>query len=297
LNGALQALRRWVAQAWPKRLAQRLLVAIFFASTALALVAAGVQSYGDYNSELQAIEDQFAQIERSTLGPLANSVWSRDETQIRLTLNGLLQMRDVELAEVRARGLVHTAGALSRARGIERVYPLRELAAHGVQMGTLRVQIGLDGVYRRLFGRAAIILATELAKAFFVALFIVFLVDRWITRHLEHMARYARDLSLDRLGRQPLQLDRPPHRGDELDQVAAALNDMSRELGQELNRRAAADEERGRLFTPYYTTKQHGTGLGLAIVQSVVADHHGTIRVDSAPGRGATFSIDLPTHG
>jgi len=53
-------------------------------------------------------------------------------------------------------------------------------------------------------------------------------------------------------------------------------------------------EECERLFTPYYTTKQHGTGLGLAIVQSVVADHAGTIAVESRAGGGATFIITLP---
>ena len=52
-------------------------------------------------------------------------------------------------------------------------------------------------------------------------------------------------------------------------------------------------EECARLFTPYYTTKQHGTGLGLAIVQSVVSDHRGTITVRSEPGKGATFRIEL----
>jgi signal transduction histidine kinase len=52
-------------------------------------------------------------------------------------------------------------------------------------------------------------------------------------------------------------------------------------------------EESRRLFTPYYTTKTHGTGLGLAIVQSVVSDHHGRISVESAPGKGATFRIEL----
>jgi two-component system nitrogen regulation sensor histidine kinase NtrY len=52
-------------------------------------------------------------------------------------------------------------------------------------------------------------------------------------------------------------------------------------------------EECERLFTPYYTTKQHGTGLGLAIVQSVVADHAGTIAVESRAG-GAIFVITLP---
>jgi signal transduction histidine kinase len=56
------------------------------------------------------------------------------------------------------------------------------------------------------------------------------------------------------------------------------------------------DEERQRLFTPYYTTRQHGTGLGLAIVQSVVADHGGKISVESEPGRGTTFHIELPAR-
>jgi two-component system, NtrC family, nitrogen regulation sensor histidine kinase NtrY len=53
-------------------------------------------------------------------------------------------------------------------------------------------------------------------------------------------------------------------------------------------------EECGRLFTPYYTTKQHGTGLGLAIVQSVVSDHHGKISVSSTKNFGTTFHIELP---
>lgn len=55
-------------------------------------------------------------------------------------------------------------------------------------------------------------------------------------------------------------------------------------------------EECERLFTPYYTTKQHGTGLGLAIVQSIVSDHGGTIRVESTPGSGSTFIVELPRH-
>jgi signal transduction histidine kinase len=55
-------------------------------------------------------------------------------------------------------------------------------------------------------------------------------------------------------------------------------------------------EERARLFTPYYTSKPHGTGLGLAIVQSIISDHGGRISVDSAPGRGTTFIIELPPN-
>ena len=45
-------------------------------------------------------------------------------------------------------------------------------------------------------------------------------------------------------------------------------------------------EECERLFTPYYTTKQHGTGLGLAIVQSSRDGPSGTIAVESREGQG-----------
>ena len=55
-------------------------------------------------------------------------------------------------------------------------------------------------------------------------------------------------------------------------------------------------EECDRLFTPYYTTKQHGTGLGLAIVQSVVSDHHGRISVSSRKDAGTTFHVELPVY-
>lgn len=50
-----------------------------------------------------------------------------------------------------------------------------------------------------------------------------------------------------------------------------------------------------RVFDPFFTHgKRNGTGLGLAIVRSVVEEHQGSIRVESAPGKGTSMILELP---
>lgn len=56
-----------------------------------------------------------------------------------------------------------------------------------------------------------------------------------------------------------------------------------------------AAEQLEAIFTPYFTTKADGTGLGLAVVQNIVEQHGGTIQVASVEGKGAVFTLWLPT--
>jgi two-component system nitrogen regulation sensor histidine kinase NtrY len=100
----------------------------------------------------------------------------------------------------------------------------------------------------------------------------------------DQMARVLRNLVLNAI-------DAMPDGGILTVRLAAAGSGVRLEVSD--TGQGLTPEECDRLFTPYYTTKTHGTGLGLAIVQSVISDHHGRISVESSPGKGTTFRIEL----
>jgi signal transduction histidine kinase len=58
--------------------------------------------------------------------------------------------------------------------------------------------------------------------------------------------------------------------------------------------RGILPEHLPNIFRPFYTTKGNGTGLGLSLARRIVEEHHGTINVTSAVGKGSKFVVLLP---
>lgn len=87
-----------------------------------------------------------------------------------------------------------------------------------------------------------------------------------------------------------------PDSGGRIDVVVRPLDAQRVRVQVRDNGKGIPSRDLGRIFEPFYTTKAsgQGTGLGLTIVRSIVEQHHGEISVDSSPGLGTVFMIDLP---
>lgn len=83
-------------------------------------------------------------------------------------------------------------------------------------------------------------------------------------------------------------------RGGELT-IASRVKDGNIEISVKDTGEGMSPDVAAQIFQPYYTTKEKGTGLGLAICQFIVEKQHGgCILVDSIPGQGSTFTIQIP---
>ncbi|MGQ3031680.1 MAG: hypothetical protein ACT60Q_25320, partial [Ferrovibrionaceae bacterium] len=212
---------RRVYRALRRGIGPRLLVLIVLFSSAVTLVSTLVQLYFDYRRDVSAIESRLEEIERSYLGSLAASLWHVDVTQIRLQLEGLQRLPDMQALEVRetaavARPLLVAVGKPADRLVIDRTYPLvyndRGVAR---EIGILKVEASLADIYQRLTEKAVVILVTQGLKTFLVSLFILYVFHRLVTRHLTDIAGTVAEDDLQHPAPALRLLRRPPPQPDE----------------------------------------------------------------------------------
>jgi PAS domain S-box-containing protein len=204
------------------------LLRVVLFSTLVTLVLTVLQLSLSYRTERDGLESRFREIDEATSRSLAESLWALDTQLIQEQLEGILRLPSMRAAEVRettasTHGLTVVRGERQTARAVVKEFPLACCGEHPQVIGVLHIEATLSDIYHDLAAQALVILLGNAAKTFLVALFILFVVHRLVTRHLLDIAASLGNETPDTEAA-PLQLSRPRGKGDELDKLVDALN-------------------------------------------------------------------------
>lgn len=219
-------------------IAKKLTILIVCFSTAITILTTGLQLFLDYKKEMADIRTKIDTIKTMQVSPLSYSMWTFDSQGIQIIIDNILKIQEVVFLQVTidekhtwsggelvAGSTIDTETEITFNNGVE-----------NFKLGTLRIVASLDEMYDRLIKKAMVIFISNGFKTFFVSLFILFLFQRLVTRHLTKLAQYATQVAS---GHSPplLSLDRKlwKSRGrDELEVATSAINLMRSNLETEV---------------------------------------------------------------
>ncbi|MGH8389405.1 MAG: ATP-binding protein [Pseudomonas sp.] len=224
----------------PGGLLRRLLLFILLFSLCFTVLASSVQLYIEYRREMRDIDSRMALIRAGYLASLERSLWDLNQEQLNVQLRGLVDFSDVARVHLISsdfdlvQGNPDPVGPLR----IER-FPLDYQPPSGPrrQLGELEVSTDLGAVYQRLYASGLTSLLWMGAFLCGLAVALSGLFYRLVTRHLQVMAEFTRNIAAG-AWHQPLRLDkRRSVHSDEIDTVAHALDDMRRAILSDIERR------------------------------------------------------------
>ena len=216
-------------------IAKRLLLLILFFSSVITVMLSGVQLLIDYKLELNTINNRLDEIETSYKGSIEASLWNVDVKQLGIQMGGIKHLPDIDAVVVLEVGngsdLIDLKKGELTGNGLQRRYMLyRDDGNENIHIGDLYIEASLTAVYQRLFNKALTIILVQGIKTFFVSFFILYVFYRLVTRHIIHIERFLRNISMHE-SFSSLELSRKPNiKSDELDHLVTAYNSMIMDL-------------------------------------------------------------------
>ncbi len=216
-------------------IAKRFILYIVLFSSFLTIFITAIQLYRDYNTDIALIHSELDQIESVHLNSLTSALWASNVTYLQTSLKGISKIRDVEYVEIRDEEKIWAkAGAVEGKDNIQRIYPMDyEHRNRMINIGSLTISVGLEGVYQRLMNKVWIILISNGIKTSLVAIFIYFLFYRLVGRHLSAISVFSEKHEI-LTGDVKLSLDRNSKAHDEFDAVVTSINNMHERLNQQV---------------------------------------------------------------
>ena len=239
-------------------IAFRLLGLTLVSSSLITMLAILLQLYGNFHDDVTALEKRLDQVRISTLASITKSLWGFDQEQLNIQIKSVLAVQDVVQVQVVWRDwnsneqtLADSTHKFSQAeidarksQFLVKEYPLTYVDASTPEqrLGTLTVTASLSSIYDKLWERALFIAIVQAAKTLLVSFIILWLVHVLLTRHMEMIANYTRNLNLKNFTK-PLELKRVKSEAepDELDNVVNAINHMRETVLDDIEQRAVIE--------------------------------------------------------
>ena len=210
-------------------IAPRLLFLILIFSGIVTLMITATQIYVEYERDIDAINDQFKKIGVILINPLEQALWFMNEDSIKMQLDGILNLRDIEYLELVGEGNIFiTAGKKASKHTTESILSLTHRNDSGEStIGTLTVVASKTAIYSRLFERLITILVYQSIIIFLLSVFIFLIVHHLVIKHLSFISNYLKGIDIEK-PHSKIALQRTSRRvKDELDQVVISINEMN----------------------------------------------------------------------
>ena len=232
-SSTLTALRKSV-------LGRKLLFSILLFSTIVTLFLTSFQIYLDYKKGIDGIYDRIDQIRLTQLESLAQNLWNINTDQIRIQLKGLLEIKSIKKLKIISSDNENIS--ISKNTKVDdpiytKMPLIYTIKGKKVDLGVLEIVSDKSHVLEELQSKIFIILLTQAMKTFLVSLFILFIYNILVNRHIIEIGKFAREISLSNMGRK-LKLKRGENEDhDELDDLADAFNVMQEKISDEMDQR------------------------------------------------------------
>lgn len=227
-------------------LGKKLLYSILFFSTIVTIFLTSIQIYFDYRAGINNIYETVDQIRITQLESLAQNLWNINNEQIQIQLKGLLEIETVNSLTIFPKDNVPISLSKDKKSFKEIVtnYPIMfERNGRNINLGTLRIVNDISPVVNQLKSRIFIILLSQGAKTFIVSLFILFIFNILVSKHLLAVSKFAKETSLDNIGKKLILSRTPQEKPDELDELANNLNLMQDKIRREVIQRKAFQDQ------------------------------------------------------
>ena len=217
-------------------ISRRLILYIVSFSILGTLLTTAIQLYRDYNTNIELVNADLMYIENTHLKSLSSALWLSNRKLLQISIEGILAMPDVQYVEISdEQELWVKAGEVKGDNNIQKSFSMDYHHRNSdVNIGTLTVNISLDGVYQRLLDTVWVILVANTIQIFLVTLLLYILVYRLVARHLSAISEYLE--KYDTLaGNKSLVLNRKGNKQDEFEAVVKSINNMRDRIGKQVS--------------------------------------------------------------